>query len=609
MIAQIDELNKKAFELRASKIRESIRLSTEACELARKTGYKKGLAESLRNLGLFHTKLSEFIDLSFVESNEALEIYRELKDQPGEANTLYNLAVACINIGDYHKALENQFASLMLRRQLGDSKGEAESMNNLGFIYGKFGDHEKALEYQFKSLEIRREINDKMGEGNSLINISSIYDSMKKYDLSLKYVTESLEIKKQVNDNHGVGVCLNRIGSIYYFLDQYEKALECFLEGQKIMKVSEDSWGLSRYAFDIARTYMKKGEYERSLEYFNEALALAKQVKSKELIYDTYKAISDLYEISGKPEKALEYYRLYHAFREETWKTDATKMLDDMRTKHNAQNAEKEAEIHRLKNVELAEVLKQINDSINYAQRIQNALLPNDEHFKELMPDSFLFYQPRDVVSGDFYWLHGDHDKFLFAVVDCTGHGVPGAFMSLIGNSLLSQLVSEMEEPDPSLILLELDKKVCQILKQHDQENENHDGMDIALGLVDRKNKKLSFASAHRPVVLFHNGEMIQVKGDNFPIGGTQLSNKNFVRHDFDFNEYSLIYIFSDGFTDQFGGEKNKKYSTGRLLKLIDEMRTKTFDEQENIVSTEFNSWKGNNEQVDDVTVLGFRLL
>jgi serine phosphatase RsbU (regulator of sigma subunit) len=448
-----------------------------------------------------------------------------------------------------------------------------------------------------------------MGQGNSLLNISTIYYGLKNYDEALKYVSESIVTKREVNDKHGVSVCLNRIGTIYHDLGEYEKGLECFFEGRETMREIEDTWGISKFNFDIALIYTKKKEYEKSLEYLNESLELAKVAKSKELIYDIYKAMSELYEVSGRPDKALEYYRLYHTFREETWKTDAGKMLEDMRAMHKAQNAEKEAEIHRLRNVELAEALKQINDSINYAQRIQNALLPDKELIRQLIPESVLFYRPRDVVSGDIYWLHGTKEKFLFAVIDCTGHGVPGAFMSLIGNSLLNQVVAEMKTEDTSELLLELDRRVCHILKQHDQENKNHDGMDITLGIVDRKNEQISFSSAHRPVVLFHKGKMTQVKGDNFPIGGTQLSDKKFIHHQFEIDSSSSVYLFSDGFTDQFGGEKNKKYSSARLLSLLEKIHSLPFAQQENSLVNEFEMWQGKNEQVDDVTLLGFKLL
>jgi ligand-binding sensor domain-containing protein/serine phosphatase RsbU (regulator of sigma subunit) len=255
---------------------------------------------------------------------------------------------------------------------------------------------------------------------------------------------------------------------------------------------------------------------------------------------------------------------------------------------------------------------KDIRDSINYAKRIQDAILPSDSELKTLLPDSFVLYIPRDVVSGDFYWLAKPEEKnpneILVAAADCTGHGVPGGFMSMIGNTLLNEAVRQKNEKEPALILNRLHKDIRTALHQ-DAGSETRDGMDVALVRLDFANGKVHYAGANRPMVMVNDGELKEIRANKMPIGGLQgEEERNFTGHAFDVKKGTMIYIFTDGFADQFGGAKGKKFMVRKFYDMLKGMAQQPCIEQHTILMHAIQEWKGMHEQVDDVLVIGVRM-
>lgn len=253
---------------------------------------------------------------------------------------------------------------------------------------------------------------------------------------------------------------------------------------------------------------------------------------------------------------------------------------------------------------------KDITDSIYYAKKIQHAILPEIKLIKNHLPQSFILYMTKDIVSGDFYWFTHLNGCSIIAAVDCTGHGVPGAFMSLIGYNLLNRIVNEEKITDPKNILLELNNGVLGVL--HKNESESKDGMDIAICKINHGDHTLQYAGAMRPLwIVSNNGEteIREIKADKIPIGTRQKDREEtiaFNTHTIPLKKGETFYIFTDGYADQFGGEKDKKYSTSRFKQLLQTACKKTFDEQEEFIRQEHHNWKGNNEQVDDILVIGF---
>ncbi len=267
------------------------------------------------------------------------------------------------------------------------------------------------------------------------------------------------------------------------------------------------------------------------------------------------------------------------------------------------------AEIRHQKD-EIERKNKNITDSIEYAKRIQQAILPLESSIKEALPDSFVFYQPRDIVSGDFFWFYTEAQRIIIIAGDCTGHGVPGAFMSMIGNTLLNEIIKERNITDPSQILTQLDAGIIKALKQDIAGIENNDGMDMALCSIDFVSHKILFGGAKNPLILIRNNELQEFDGDRFPVGGRMLTDmkKVFTTQELPLIQGSSYYIFSDGYADQNGGPKNGKFNSGRLYKLLTEISAEPMDQQYIRVKNNMTEWQMSNPQRDDMLVIGFKL-
>jgi serine phosphatase RsbU (regulator of sigma subunit)/HAMP domain-containing protein len=265
-----------------------------------------------------------------------------------------------------------------------------------------------------------------------------------------------------------------------------------------------------------------------------------------------------------------------------------------------------EIEIQRLK---LEFLYNQVTDSIKYAKRIQEAILPPDSLVKKLLPNSFILYKPKDIVSGDFYWVEKKGKKTFFSAVDCTGHGVPGAFMSIVGYNILKHTVNKLNELEPATILNYLNNGVSETLHQGLDENTTRDGMDIALCAIDYETNELQFAGAYNPMYIIRKGELIEIKADKFPIGMYVGENQKYYTN----NKYSLekgdtVYIFSDGYVDQFGGDKGKKFMAKKFRQTLLDIQHLSLAEQKHHLDNTIEKWKGAQEQVDDILIIGVRV-
>lgn len=250
-----------------------------------------------------------------------------------------------------------------------------------------------------------------------------------------------------------------------------------------------------------------------------------------------------------------------------------------------------------------------IISSINYAKRIQRAILPLDESIARAIPHSFIFYKPRDIVSGDFYWFHEmDRDNYILVCADCTGHGVPGALMTVVGSNLLSQIIVEGRISKPADILVELDKRITTTLKQQ-KENDLiiQDGMDLALLKVDKGKREFIFTSAKRPAIFIHDHVLEEFKGSKNTLGGLRSDEKSFDEIKKQYNDNDVIYLFTDGIADQFGGVKNKKFTIKRFRELVLEIHGAEVAGQKQQMEKEIGNWIGANEQTDDILVIGIR--
>lgn len=277
----------------------------------------------------------------------------------------------------------------------------------------------------------------------------------------------------------------------------------------------------------------------------------------------------------------------------------------------------REAQLTELVNIRTAEVMRQslviaeknkeMTDSLNYAKRLQAAILPETEAISRTFRNSFILYQPKDIVSGDFYSFEVQNGREIIAAADCTGHGVSGAIMSMIGNALLKQIIVEKNITDPAEILHRLNEGVIEALKQ--AENNTHDGMDIALCSFDLQHNKLIFAGANRPLWLIRRGELETFASDKFPIGGLQIErSRPFTNRTIDLLQGDTIYIFSDGYADQFGGDAGKKLMTKKFKEILLSIQDQPMAAQGDYLMQFIKEWMGPHEQVDDLLVIGIRI-
>jgi phosphoserine phosphatase RsbU/P len=259
------------------------------------------------------------------------------------------------------------------------------------------------------------------------------------------------------------------------------------------------------------------------------------------------------------------------------------------------------------RNLSISQQNREIMESLHYAQNIQNAILPKSEKLKSWFNDSFVYYRPKHVVSGDFYFFEKHNGQYYVAAADCTGHGVAGAFMSMLGSSLLKQIIVENNVVDPSEILIQLNRRILEALRQ--SETSSHGGMDIILLSIDESKKKLTYTGANRPVLIIRNYEEIYYRGDKTPIGGFfPEENRRFTSNTIDIQQNDRIYLYTDGYADQFGGPEGKKLMSKKFKEILMNIHESSMDSQSQTLDNYLQNWRGKFEQVDDLLVIGIRI-
>jgi serine phosphatase RsbU (regulator of sigma subunit) len=251
---------------------------------------------------------------------------------------------------------------------------------------------------------------------------------------------------------------------------------------------------------------------------------------------------------------------------------------------------------------------RELQDSLRYAGSIQSALLPDEKYIRKLFPESFIFFQPRDIVSGDFYWIYKKRNVAVLVAADCTGHGVPGAFMSILGISYLNEIISN-GIPKANIILNKLRENIMKTLHQTGDLSKLKDGMDLALVIIDFEKKELQYSGAFNPMYLIRNGGLIEFRGDKMPIGIAPTVEKSFTNKRLKIRREDIIYIFSDGYADQFGGVEEKKFRYGPFKDLLLKIHRQPMDKQKQLLEQKFLLWKGDLDQIDDILIIGLKIL
>jgi serine phosphatase RsbU (regulator of sigma subunit) len=398
--------------------------------------------------------------------------------------------------------------------------------------------------------------------------------------------------------------------------EQHQKAFGYILQAINKSNKINHLRGIASANSSLGNFYNDQKNFSKALYQHQIAMSAATEMGEKLLISKIYKNISQTYKVSGNFEKALETYTRYDEVKSFVQNINNDITVRTLQAQFELEQSEKEKEIYKFKNIELANANKliesknkDITDSIRYAKHIQEAILPERAYMKQFLREYFIFYKPKDIVSGDFYWFVEKNGLLFIAAVDCTGHGVPGAFVSIVGGNILNQVVKQNDFTDAASILNEVNRMFNLTIRQTFEESAVKDGMDLVLCVVDINNMFVDYAGAFNPLYIARNNEILIFKGNKFPIGifiGDTV--KQFVGEKIPLQKNDMLYLFSDGFVDQFGGPDDKKLMHKRLRDLIIENATLPAKLQHYNFELFFEDWKGNREQVDDILIMGVRV-
>ena len=623
----------------------------------------KGMATAYTTIGVLFYKEGKLSE-SLKSHAASLKIKEAIQDKKGIANSYSNIGIIYNEQGNYPEALRIQLISLKLREELGDQALSAASYNNIGLIYLNQSNYPKALKNFYLSLKLKQEKGDKNGVAIAYTNIGNIYKNQGEYSDALTNYFTALKIFELINKKRGAAATYTNIGNLYLKLNNYEEALKNFTKSLKIETEIKEKSGIANCYYGLGELNVRLNKLTEAKMYYNKSLSLSKEIGNKFDICTDYNQLSILDSIQGNWKSAFENHQLFILYRDSlfnetnTKKTIQSQMQYDFDKKQAIAQAEqekkdiittakskkqklillfvfaglffvivfagfilrslritsKQKKIIEIKNKEaelqkkiIEEKNKDITDSIYYAKQIQDALMGENEHISMHLPEHFILFLPKDIVSGDFHWGFEKQGYWYFAAVDCTGHGVPGAVMSMLGISFLNDIVSTEQLLNPAEVLNRLRDKVINELRQTGETGGSKDGMDISLARLNLKTYELQWAGANNPLNLIQNEKRKELKADKQPIG-YHPKNNPFTNHEIQLLKGDSIYIYSDGYADQFGGPKGKKFNYKQFEELIFTNYHLPMNKQKELLKERFLEWKGPLEQVDDVCVFGVRI-
>ena len=608
---------------------------------------KRGIAVALINLGYMFRQEGNI--LKAIELyHQALKIQLEVDEKEGAATSYNNIAFIFDSQGEYQKAFEYYKKSLELYTQINHQDGMAHCYNNMAYIYRSYGDPfcnaskevclQKgillATDYLKRSIKIREQIGDKSGLANSLNLLAGILDSngdpdckdekhiclatakQKVYDLLMK----ALQLRKEVDDVSGIILSYNSLAAYFLKYEDLNKALEYGIMDMRLSKEIGAPEKIMDAAEVLKQIYAASGKYKEALQMNDLFLQMKDSISNEEIQQMTMrktfqieyekKATADsirvaeekkITEVQLKQERTQRFalygglvlVGLFGAFMFNRFKITKRQNLLIHKQKTELQKQKELVEEHQ----------KETLDSIHYAKRIQSALIANSDFITQNIPNNFIYFNPKDIVSGDFYWATMHNDKFYFAVCDSTGHGVPGAFMSLLNMGFLSEAIKEKNIEKPNEVFNYVRDRLISTISDGGQK----DGMDGILICINKAHNVIEYAAANNEPILIRNNEIIELPKDKMPVGKGEKA-ASFTLHTVSLEPNDSLYLYTDGFADQFGGPKGKKYKYKQLNELLLSLKELPLYAQKDRLESEFRNWKGSQDQVDDVLVIGIKI-
>ncbi len=569
--------------------------------------------------------------------------YQETGNKTLEAQYHNRIATLYWQYGLFAKAINHFNESLKINQSINNINALQFIHGQLGLVYSELENNNTAISQFNKSYEFAKQLDNKPEIISQLLNLARVYNHSGNYQISIEKAELALEKALGITHLHFTRTAYGILSENHKLLGNEQKSLEYFnlystfdkkIRREKEKKLEETTEKAiaekiakenelelkSRLIKEIEDSLQRIGKIILEDKNYIELLEDQKKKKELELEKKDIKSKHDVLVrkvlIGGIVISFLLVGLIFFGYHE---KHKANKKLSAQYEEISFQKAMIEETSDRLGNAldEIYNQNVQISSSIDYAKNIQEAILPDKKNLHNYLPESFIVFHPCNVVSGDFYWfksfLQGGAKKFIIAAVDCTGHGVPGAFMSMIGINLLNEIINRhfIQKNIPvhaNLIVEELRKEIRTALNQ--ETTNNTDGMDLALCIVDHQNKELEFSGAYNPLIYIQNGQLHVIKGDKVPVGGYQgRLDQHFHLHKVSFKQETCFYIFSDGYADQIGGPKNKKFSSRRLRESLLQIHSYSMEEQRSKLESQFLKWKGDDQpQTDDIIMIGFRL-
>lgn len=605
----------------------------DAYTLYRELDSKREIAYALLNIGrTYFIQNVEDVAMSYYMQSDS--IFTQINDRAGQARAKNNIGTVNLAMYQYEQAEINFDEALKISLETKEPQLIAETYKFLALLYDRNEEYEEEEKMLEQAVARFRIAGNKKEIANAYFALGEMHFHKQNYQTAYNNYQKAYNLYEELSMYHDIAAVFTRQGRINYLQEKYYVAQQM---AQTSLSMSEMNGWLSTkaesllllsdvnsklgktdsaYTLLYRYTQVQDSVFEaRKAESFSELqVSISTKETEKELAIaeaklSRNKLIITIFVIIGVIGVGFMAFIIYNSRK--------TNKINQKLTSQNEEINHQKAEIER-QNID-------IKSSINYAARIQNAMLPGTEFLKRHFSDGFVYFHPREAVSGDFYWFSevkierppslfrrkdvdiDDDSKILLAVIDCTGHGVPGAFMSMLGDALLNQIVNFQKITQPDIILNELNKLVIATLQQ--DTSQNNDGMDAAICTIDKNTRTLQFAGAKSPLLYVQDNEVHKVNGDLKAIGGIQKGDqKNFTCHTIDISKPTTLYIYSDGYQDQFGGTEGRKFMAKRFREMLTNNANLPFEEQNKILLSTFNEWKNSYIQMDDTTVIGVKI-
>jgi tetratricopeptide (TPR) repeat protein len=619
----------------------------------------------LHKIGVAYYNLSDF-QQALMYYQQALSLRQQIGDSLGMAKTLGNIGNTYNELANYAKAMDMELRSIKICEKIGAHDVLKNILSSLGDVYRNTGEFRKSLEYHRRSLEMEEKANNKDGIGQSLGNIGQVYFQLDRLDTALQYQERSLKIAGEVDDKFAMSNALKAIGEIYQKQKNYDKAFDYQRNYLRISKEIDDQIGVLNANLSIGILYFLTNKFQEAEKISKEAIKISQELGPIEYEKEAYSNLKDIYDSLHKPLLAYDAFKKFIKLKDSIDSEESQKELvkhemsfefekkesqmiaeeerraaasaaESKRQKliiygvsfglflvmvlavivyRNLQNNKRKNKIIEAQKAEVEQKnhviehkQKEIVDSITYAQRIQHALLASEAILTENLPSYFVYFKPKDIVSGDFYWATHSHNKFYLVTADSTGHGVPGAFMSLLNISFLNEAVNEKHFDKPNEILNHTRTRLISSLKADGSEEGGKDGMDCVLTAFDFKSNTLEYAAANNSFYIIRNNEVITHPADKMPVGKSPRDHEPFTLRTVQLEKGDTVYLLTDGFPDQFGGPKGKKFMYKQLERLLLANCHLSMNEQKTALDDNLMSWMGSLEQVDDVLLIGVKVI